>query len=74
MTCSWPILCAGLGFFVVCSKKRFKGYLDKKKIGLWLLRGYLDCVKTVYDPFYGLFVVGFVNWFMTVCGMSKRCF
>ena len=28
----------------------------------------------VYDCFYGLFVVGFVSWFMIVCGMSKKLF
>ena len=48
--------------------------MDKKKFGLWLLRGWLDCLKTVYDCFYGLFVAGFVSWFVIVCGMSKILF
>ena len=30
--------------------------------------GYLDCLKTVYDCFYGLLMTGFVIG----CGMSKK--
>ena len=28
----------------------------------------------VYGCFYGLFVAGFVSWFVIVCGMSKKLF
>ena len=28
----------------------------------------------VYSRFYGFFVVGFVSWFVIVCGMSKKLF
>ena len=38
----------------------FKGYLDLKKSGLWLLRGCLDRLKTVYDHIYCLFVADFM--------------
>ena len=34
--------------------------------------GLFDYLKAVYDPFFGLFVVGFVSWFVIVCGMSKK--
>ena len=36
--------------------------------------GYLDCLKTIYGHFYGLFVAGFVSWFVIICGMSKKLF
>ena len=45
-----------------------------KKSGLWLLRGCLDCLEMVYVGFYGLYVAGFVSWFVIVCGMSKKLF
>ena len=34
----------------------------------------MNCLKTVYGRFYGLLVVGFVSWFVIVCGMSKKLF
>ena len=46
----------------------------KKQIGLWLLRGCLYCLKTVYDHFYGLFMASFLSWFVIVYGMSKKLF
>ena len=33
---------------------------------------FVDCLKTIYGRFYGLFVAGFVSWFVIVCGMSKK--
>ena len=27
-----------------------------------------------YDHFYGLFMAGFVSWFVIFCGMSKKLF
>ena len=42
---SWPALGAGLGFFVVCSKKRFKGLFG------WIKN--LDCFKGLFGQFYG---------------------
>ena len=45
-----------------------------KNLRLWLLRGCLDRLKTVYDSFYGLFMADFVGWFVIVCGMSQKLF
>ena len=45
---------------MACSKNCFRGCLDLK-FGLWLLRGCLDCLKTVYGHFYDLFVADFVS-------------
>ena len=51
---------------MTCSNNGFRGCFALFSA----LRGCLDCLKTVY----GLFVAGFVIWFVIVCGLSKKLF
>ena len=67
MTFLWP----SCGRFCECLwhvQRSVLGAVWIKKSGLWILRGCLNCLKTVY----GLFVANFVSWFVIVCGMSKK--
>ena len=39
-----------------------------------VVKGLFGLFKNSLWPFYGLFVAGFMSWFVIVCGMIKKLF